>query len=901
MSSSSSSRPLPTPAPRRSTAAARSTPMAHRSPPALQSPYASAAAAASGSSTTAAEPEQGTADFASAHVPDFHGDADLARYLLFDSFAASASPPPASPPTSSFAGSPASWSAAAPLPASPFSAFSPLASPHAPPPPSPPALSSPDFPMDYEPDMRTASGPGMEMEGLSLFAGAPYHAYGYDPFASEFVFSPWDDLDMLQSAPADFKDSAQQQLQQQQQQQQMMHPQQQSPSMQQQQQHQQTQSALSPSLFLPSHERGDDLQRQFPAFAPYTPPSIAPRELLRAPPAPDTPYWAAQLWEDRPPSAGGSDGSFFVQDHNFFAPMPPAPPPSAAIAIPNAMSSQQGQFTSQSSPALTQLFQPSSAPAHAGGFVSGAVSSAGASRSSAGGTRSGTIRARVRSYSQRAGSGLRDALRAVSLAGRSSATHTTDTDDAFGVKQEGTGDTWDDVPPAAATATFSRSVVRRRRGVSDACDPVSVPLPPSMPASLPSSSSFLSQLHTGGTAEDRDATVRNRKRPSSHRLESPSPRLRLRALDPDAPASASGLGLGFGFGSGSGSGSGSVFTTSPLHSRETSSEKETEKGKDKESLSLSTAPERDPAVAAAPLRSELRPPKLAPSTWQLYFTDWIQRHQMTNGEEKLNVARAAKQAGAEYASLTPEQKEPYKRRSLAAKEAREREHTAWQRTLTPEDIKRENQFRTAQRKAGKSRKGNIKDPNAPKKPLSAYFMFLQHIRADGALVREVFGDERETTAQSVLAAQKWRSMTDEERKPFLAQAEREKLAYEAARRMYEEGTVGFESTISFNVNVDADTVLGAPLGDGASATATATTFVIGRPAAHSSSSASPSASASAYGNGYGYGYGYGQEQEQGQGQELGNAPLASSDSEPDSEGFSTDEERERPRPRPFRH
>ena len=86
------------------------------------------------------------------------------------------------------------------------------------------------------------------------------------------------------------------------------------------------------------------------------------------------------------------------------------------------------------------------------------------------------------------------------------------------------------------------------------------------------------------------------------------------------------------------------------------------------------------------------------------------------------------------------------------------------RTLTPDDIKRENAFRTAQRKAGKSRKGNLKDPNAPKKPLSAYFMFLQKIRSSSALVKDVFGDETETTKQSVLAAAKWRSMTDDERK-----------------------------------------------------------------------------------------------------------------------------------------
>ncbi|EPQ59154.1 hypothetical protein GLOTRDRAFT_70334 [Gloeophyllum trabeum ATCC 11539] len=201
---------------------------------------------------------------------------------------------------------------------------------------------------------------------------------------------------------------------------------------------------------------------------------------------------------------------------------------------------------------------------------------------------------------------------------------------------------------------------------------------------------------------------------------------------------------------------------------------------------------------SSPQKSVLRPPKLAPSAWQLYFTDWIQRHQATS-DRKLNVAQAAKEAGQEYAGLSAEEKEPYKRKSQALKDAREREYDAYIRSLTPDEIKRENVFRTAQRKAGKSRKGNIKDPNAPKKPLSAYFMFLQRIRSDPELVKEVFGDETETTKQSVLAAHKWRSMTDDERKPFLAQAEQEKMEYEAARRLYEEGTVGFETSINFSV------------------------------------------------------------------------------------------------------
>jgi hypothetical protein len=155
------------------------------------------------------------------------------------------------------------------------------------------------------------------------------------------------------------------------------------------------------------------------------------------------------------------------------------------------------------------------------------------------------------------------------------------------------------------------------------------------------------------------------------------------------------------------------------------------------------------------------------------------------------------------------------------KEAREKEHDAYMRSLSPEDIKRENAFRAAQRKAGKSRKSNLKDRNAPKKPLSAYFMFLQQIRANPKLVTEIFGDESETTKQSVLAAAKWRSMTDADRqvsicgllscvsscwsffffwKPFLAQAEQEKMEYEAARRVYEEGSnPGFSSNINFSI------------------------------------------------------------------------------------------------------
>ncbi|CUA69350.1 Extracellular metalloprotease GLRG_06511 [Rhizoctonia solani] len=55
-------------------------------------------------------------------------------------------------------------------------------------------------------------------------------------------------------------------------------------------------------------------------------------------------------------------------------------------------------------------------------------------------------------------------------------------------------------------------------------------------------------------------------------------------------------------------------------------------------------------------------------------------------------------------------------------------------------------------------------------------------------------DQTETTRQSVLAAPKWRELSDGEKKSFLAQAEREKLEYEAARKEYEERTTGVSNS-----------------------------------------------------------------------------------------------------------
>ncbi|KAF7980582.1 hypothetical protein HWV62_37763 [Athelia sp. TMB] len=208
---------------------------------------------------------------------------------------------------------------------------------------------------------------------------------------------------------------------------------------------------------------------------------------------------------------------------------------------------------------------------------------------------------------------------------------------------------------------------------------------------------------------------------------------------------------------------------------------------------------------ALPNKTLLRPLKPSPSAWQLYFTDWISRRQATNTTRKLNIAQAAKEAGQEYALLKDAERKPYKQRSQILKEAHEHEFDSYMRTSTPNYSK--HLFRTAQDTTGRVRNKDIKDLKQPKKPHSAYFLFLQNIRANPRLMQEVYGSETDVTKQSMLASAKWRSMTDDERKLFLTQYEREKLDYEIMHRLYEESIIGHISSTDFSILSDSPDAL----------------------------------------------------------------------------------------------
>ena len=84
-------------------------------------------------------------------------------------------------------------------------------------------------------------------------------------------------------------------------------------------------------------------------------------------------------------------------------------------------------------------------------------------------------------------------------------------------------------------------------------------------------------------------------------------------------------------------------------------------------------------------------------------------------------------------------------------------------------------------KSKKSTRKNkkTKDPNAPKKPLSGYFIFLGEKRKE---IREGITDEslngrQKVTMTTKLAGARWKGLSEEEKKPYIEKSEEDKVRY----------------------------------------------------------------------------------------------------------------------------
>ncbi|KAK4261879.1 hypothetical protein QN277_004817 [Acacia crassicarpa] len=96
----------------------------------------------------------------------------------------------------------------------------------------------------------------------------------------------------------------------------------------------------------------------------------------------------------------------------------------------------------------------------------------------------------------------------------------------------------------------------------------------------------------------------------------------------------------------------------------------------------------------------------------------------------------------------------------------------------------------------KGKKG--KDPNKPKRPPTAFFVFLEEFRKS---FKEANPDSKDVKRVGKEAGEKWKSLSDEEKKPYLDRAAELKAEYEKALESYNAAEDGDDQEGSDKENV----------------------------------------------------------------------------------------------------
>ncbi|KAL0366495.1 UNVERIFIED_CONTAM: HMG1/2-like protein [Sesamum radiatum] len=95
--------------------------------------------------------------------------------------------------------------------------------------------------------------------------------------------------------------------------------------------------------------------------------------------------------------------------------------------------------------------------------------------------------------------------------------------------------------------------------------------------------------------------------------------------------------------------------------------------------------------------------------------------------------------------------------------------------------------RLAVKKQTKKEKKAAKDPNKPKRPPSAFFVFMEDFRKQ---YKEKHPNNKSVAAVGKAGGDKWKSLSDEEKAPFVAKAEKRKEEYERKMEAYNRKLAG---------------------------------------------------------------------------------------------------------------
>ncbi|EOR01457.1 Mismatch-binding protein cmb1 [Wallemia ichthyophaga EXF-994] len=219
-----------------------------------------------------------------------------------------------------------------------------------------------------------------------------------------------------------------------------------------------------------------------------------------------------------------------------------------------------------------------------------------------------------------------------------------------------------------------------------------------------------------------------------------------------------------------------VFSTKTQDAEKEKARKQLEKEKEK-------AKKAKDAV-----KTKLSPPKQAPTAWQLFFIEELDKARQ---QGKIEIGVISHSASELYKKLTDAEKMPYVEHSKELRAKQAKEFAEYIKSLPYDVLKKENSLRTKLRKQGKKGVQKIRDPNAPKRPLTAYFAYLKDLRDKEDFRQSIFGNDATGWLQSSIidqsraASDKWKALSEDVKQTYKDKATEAKKKYEDAKIEYQ--------------------------------------------------------------------------------------------------------------------
>ena len=165
------------------------------------------------------------------------------------------------------------------------------------------------------------------------------------------------------------------------------------------------------------------------------------------------------------------------------------------------------------------------------------------------------------------------------------------------------------------------------------------------------------------------------------------------------------------------------------------------------------------------------PPAGAKTSYALFVRDFFAKNKpvvekLPNGRP--NLSNLASQMSSEWTSMSASDKQPYINQANESKAQYEREFEAFYDSLEPGQLREIEHIlgKKIRMPGGRAKQAANKREamGAPKKPLTAFFLFMKALRAKGTLATNDANEKLSVLEQSKAASQQWKTMDEQKRK-----------------------------------------------------------------------------------------------------------------------------------------